>query len=110
MRLDGGNFEIGPNVIIQNTEYPVKGIGGLMPGSNIPASGNRNNWIEVGKTGGRDTIYAPQSVPYVVDLFSDLGGFDLLPGVILKARQNFAFKTDSRNAPRTRITECADYY
>ena len=95
LRLDGGNFEIGPNVIIQNTEYPVKGIGGLMPGSNIPASGNRNNWIEVGKTGGRDTIYAPQSVPYVVDFFSNLGGFDLLPGVILKARQNFAFKTDS---------------
>lgn len=95
LRLDGGNFEIGPNVVIQNTEYPVKGIGGLMPGSNIPASGNRNNWIEVGKTGGRDTIYGAQSVPYVVDLFSNLGGFDLLPGVRLKARQNFAFNTDS---------------
>ena len=95
LRLDGGNFEIGPNVTIQNTEYPVKGIGGLMPGSNIPASGNRNNWIEVGKTGGRDTIYGAQSVPYVVDLFSNLGGFDLLPGVRLKARQNFAFNTDS---------------
>ena len=93
--LDAGNFEIGPNVTIQNTEYPVKGSGGLMPGSHIPATGNRNNWIETGQVGARDTVYAPQSLPYVLDLFRNIGGVEILPGTTFKARENFAFHTES---------------
>ncbi len=93
--LDAGNFEIGPNVTIQNTEYPVKGSGGLMPGSHIPATGNRNNWIETGQLGARDTVYAPQSLPYVLDLFRNIGGVEILPGTTFKGRENFSFHTQS---------------
>lgn len=88
--LDGGNFEIGPNVTIQNAEYPVKGGGGLLPGSQIPLTGNRNNWIEAG-TPASNSIYAPVGLPYVVDGNSIIGTLKLLPGVVLKARQNFGF-------------------
>ncbi|MDQ3799863.1 MAG: Ig-like domain-containing protein [Acidobacteriota bacterium] len=90
LRLDGGNFEIGQNVIIQNAEYPVRGGGGLLPGSQLPLTGNRNNWIEAGEPAS-NSIYAPVGLPYVVDGNSIIGTLQLLPGVVLKARQNFGF-------------------
>jgi hypothetical protein len=90
LHLEGGNFEIGQNVIIQNAEYPVRGGGGLLPGSQLPLTGNRNNWIEAGQPAS-NSIYAPVGLPYVVDGNSIIGTVQLLPGVVLKARQNFGF-------------------
>ena len=93
--LGHGNFEIGPNVVIQNTEYPFSGKGGLMPGSSVPATGNRNNWFEVGQPNADSSMYPPIAVPYVIDSFSDIGSLQILPGAHFKARANFHFHTES---------------
>ncbi len=95
LALGHGNFEIGPNVILQNNEYPVSGKGGLMPGSNVPATGNRNNWFEVGQPNSTDSMYPQIAVPYVIDSFSDIGSLQILPGARFKARSNFHFNTES---------------
>ena len=94
LSFSNGNFEIGPNVVLQNNQYPVSGKGGLMPGSQVPATGNLNNWVEVGQANATRTIYAPVSVPYVVDSFSDIGGIRILPGAHFKARSTFHFNTE----------------
>ena len=91
LHLQLGNFEIGPNVTIQNNEYPIRGGGGLLPGSNIPPTGNRNNWIEL--TGFQPySIYAPFQIPYVAEggRFSNT---EILPGVTIKAKGNLKFDT-----------------
>ena len=90
--LNSGNFELGNNVVIQNAEFPVKGSGGLLPGSIVPASGNRNNYIDA-TAGIENTIYAPVAVPYVMNGFT--GNLDLLPGTRIKLRANSAFSTAS---------------
>lgn len=91
LKLSGGNYFIGPNVVIQNTEYPIAGAAGLLPGSQVPGSGNRNNWVETGQASG-ELIFAPVAVPYVMTAFN--GGVTFLPGVTIKARPNFAFNSD----------------
>ena len=90
--LESGNFELANNVVLQNTENPVRGNGGLLPGSVVPASGNRNNWINA-TAGIADTIYAPVAVPYVMGGFS--GGVTFLPGIHIKLRPDGAFSTFS---------------
>lgn len=92
LALTGGNFFIGSNVTIQNCEYPLTGQGGILPGSVVPTTGNRNNWFEVGQPGGTIT-YAPIGIPYVVSGFANIGNIEFLPGVTIKARPNFAFNT-----------------
>jgi hypothetical protein len=92
--LFSGNFHIGNNVNIQNCEYPISGKGGLLPGSNVPLTGNRNNWIEVGQPGG-EHIYANVGLPYVVQGFADIAGIEFLPGVRIKGRPSFDFNTGS---------------
>jgi hypothetical protein len=88
--LESGNFELANNVLLQNTENPVKGNGGLLPGSQVPATGNRNNWINA-TAGIADTTYAPVAVPYVMGGFT--GGANFLPGIHIKLRPNGAFST-----------------
>lgn len=51
LTLSGGNFLIGPNTVLQNNTYPISLLGGLLPGSMIPLSGNANNVIDVGDGG-----------------------------------------------------------
>lgn len=94
LQLNGGNFEIGPNVIIQDAQYPIAGGGGLLPGSNLPLTGNRNNWIEAGQP-ATGSVYAPVGPPYVVSGQSIIGGVEFLPGVVLKARSTFGFTAGS---------------
>ncbi len=91
LKLSGGNYFIGPNVVIANAEYPIAGAAGLLPGSQVPASGNRNNWVETGQASG-ELIFAPISVPYVMTAFN--GGVTFLPGVTIKARPGFAFNSE----------------
>lgn len=86
-----GNYFIGENVVIQNTEYPVAGAGGLVAGSQVPTSGNRNNWVEVSQA-CCGQIFAPVGVPYVMQAFN--GGVTFLPGVQIKARPNFSFNSE----------------
>ncbi|HLM01525.1 MAG TPA: Ig-like domain-containing protein, partial [Pyrinomonadaceae bacterium] len=86
-----GNFEIGPNATIQNNEFPIRGGAGLLPGSNIPATGNLNNWIEL--TGMQPySIFAPFQIPYVT-VGGRLSSTQILPGVTLKARPGAIFDT-----------------
>ena len=86
-----GNYEIGPNVTIQNALYPIKiNSSGLLPASNIPTTGNQNNWIE-GSIGG-DSIYGLFGIPYVSSS-ADFSRTDIMPGVTIKARPNFIFTT-----------------
>lgn len=90
--LSSGNYELGSSVVLQNTENPIRGDGGLLPGSQVPAAGNRNNFINA-TAGIAGTTYAPVAVPYVMSGFS--GGLNLLPGVQIKLRSNGAFSTMS---------------
>lgn len=95
LSIEGGDFFVGDNVVIQNCEYPVSGRGGLLPGSVLPTTGNRNNWIEVGQPGGRRITYAPVGLPYVVQGFADIANIEFLPGVTVRARPSFSFNTES---------------
>ncbi len=92
LRFLAGNYFIGENVTLVGNKYPVRGGAGILPGSNIPATGNLNNWIEL--DGGMQpfSIFAPQSVPYVASggLFS---GSEILPGAIFKMRPNVTLNT-----------------
>lgn len=90
--LFDGDYFIGNNVLIQNCEYPMSGKGGLLPGSVLPTTGNRNNWIEVGQPGGNAT-YANVGLPYVVSGFATISGLEFHPGITLKGRSNFYFNT-----------------
>jgi len=62
----------------------------LLPASNIPTTGNQNNWIE-GSIGG-DSIYGLFAIPYVSGS-ADFSRTDIMPGVTIKARPNFIFTT-----------------
>ncbi len=97
LKLSGGNYLIGPNVVIQNAEYPIAGAAGLLPGSQVPATGNRNNWVETVQASG-ELIFAPVAVPYVMSAFN--GGVTFLPGVTIKARPDFAFNSDGGGGVR----------
>ncbi|MGB7924353.1 MAG: Ig-like domain-containing protein [Pyrinomonadaceae bacterium] len=86
-----GNYELGPNVTIQNCLYPVRlGGGGLMPASHLPTSGNQNNWIEGYLAAS--AIIPPFEIPYVLNS-ATLGLVEILPGTHIKARPNFSFTT-----------------
>lgn len=91
LSLEQGNFEIGPNVTIQNNEFPIKANGGLLPGSNVPTTGNLNNWIEIGGFQPY-SVYAPFAIPYVAS-----GGrislTEILPGATIKMRPEVKIDT-----------------
>ena len=90
--LGGGNwgndYFIGSNVVLQNNKYPVAvGDGGLLPGSNVPATGNLNNYIPgPGDGDHRGPItWANVGIPYVITGRPTLGGsWKLLPGTTIK--------------------------
>ncbi|HEX8736268.1 MAG TPA: FG-GAP-like repeat-containing protein [Pyrinomonadaceae bacterium] len=82
-----GNYEIGANNVLQGCQYPVKGTGGIMPGSVLPTSGNQNNWFEGSIT--PQGIYAPIAVPYVMN-GGRVRGTEILPGTTFKLKPNTA--------------------
>ncbi len=51
LQLSGGNFLVGSDVQLQNNLYPVRVLGGLVPGSAVPATGNSVNVVDVGNGG-----------------------------------------------------------
>ncbi|HEX8281071.1 MAG TPA: hypothetical protein VF551_06820, partial [Chthoniobacterales bacterium] len=83
LSLELGNFELGPNVTIQGNTTPIKANGGLLPGSNVPATGNTNNWIEI--TGFQHySVYAPFAIPYVATGGGRISLTEILPGVRMR--------------------------
>lgn len=89
MTLAGGNYLLGPATLLQNNLYTVEVEGGLLPGSNVPATGNVNNLIDVNSGGfagvGRWTHLG---IPYrVTEPGGQLPGGHLTidPGVTVEA-------------------------
>lgn len=84
---NGNNVLIGPNVMLQGNEYPVHlTIAGLHPESVIPASGNRNNFIQANEFAGSGGYWPNFAIPYYVD-GSPLTVSDhlyIFPGVTVK--------------------------
>ncbi len=91
LSLELGNFELGPNITIAGNEFPIKANGGLLPGSNVPVTGNLNNWIEIGGMQPH-SIYAPFAIPYVVS-GARISQTEILPGVVMKLRPNVKIDT-----------------
>ena len=97
----GGNYFLGPQVTLQNNLYPVRlYYGGLLPGSNVPTTGNTNNYVMVspGPTNSGDydwrgpIVFAPLAVPYVIvdPLNLRSGTWTMLPGVDVRFGPGFA--------------------
>ncbi len=88
--FQSGSYEIGANNVLQGCQYPVKGSGGLMPGSVIPTTGNQNNWYEGSIL--PTAVYAPIAVPYVMN-GGRLRGTEIFPGTTFKIKPNAAIDT-----------------
>src|SRR5262245_40976149 len=87
--LSGGNYFVGADTVLQNNPYPVALLGGLLPGSAIPLTGNTINAIDVGNGGfaGRGR-WSQVDLPYrLTQPTTDLPGGNLTidPGVIVEA-------------------------
>jgi len=74
--LQGWNFHVGPNAVLQGNQRPADLIGGLLPGSNIPATGNAQNHVAARLLVG-SSIWGALDVPYVVSGVEDVGGSSL---------------------------------
>ncbi len=104
LHLLAGNFELGPNVTLQNNEYPIRGGGGLLPASNVPATGNQNNWIEL--TGFQPySVYAPFAIPYVAS-GARISQTEILPGAVIKLRPDV--KIDTFGNPHVEVLGLPD--
>lgn len=87
--LVGGAYDLGPNNNLSGNLYPLSLEGGLLPGSNVPATGNTNNAIDV-RTGGFPGagLWPNLGLPYRLTLphTSVPGGHLAIdPGVIVEA-------------------------
>ena len=90
IELWGYTTWLGPNLTLLNNLYPVTLTGGLVPGSQVPAAGNLNNYVDVLDGGIRGNATWPLvGVPYVVDGFSEVIGATLTiePGVRVELTQ-----------------------
>lgn len=84
---NGTNVLIGPNVTLQDNEFPVHlTIAGLDPGSAIPATGNRNNMIQANEIAGAGGVWPKFAIPYYVDGAPLTVGalLHIEPGVVVK--------------------------
>jgi hypothetical protein len=91
-----GNYQIGPNSVLQGCQYPVKGAGGLLP-SSLPTTGNQNNYIDgyiIPKA-----IYAPQTIPYVMN-GGRISQAEVYPGTTFKLRLDSQVDTISNGLAR----------
>lgn len=81
--LQGGNFLLGSNNVLQGNFYPVDIEGGLLPSSVVPVTGNTKNlvWAHDGGA-GPVARWANVGLPYLVDGSINGGGtLTIDPGV-----------------------------
>lgn len=93
----GTNALLGQNVSLTGNQYPVHLTwSGLRPGSTIPATGNRNNFIHASNLAGGGGIWPKFQIPYYVDGSPlNVGGtLHILPGVTVKIAP-FAYIIDT---------------
>src|SRR5689334_20858279 len=84
---NGTNVLIGPNVILSGNDYPINlTIAGLYPQSNVPATGNRNNFIHLSEKAGSGGKWPKFAIPYYNDASPlQIGNvLNILPGVTIK--------------------------
>ncbi len=114
LHLRGLDFLIGPQVTLQDSLYPVELEGGLLAGSNVPASGNAGNVVRASSLSSG--TWAALGVPYVVknDLDLRLGFLTIEPGADLRFEPGagFAFfaggELRAQGRPEAPITMRAD--
>ncbi|HEX8280833.1 MAG TPA: Ig-like domain-containing protein, partial [Chthoniobacterales bacterium] len=84
---NGSNVLLGPNVTLQNNQFPVHlTVAGLHRESTIPSTGNRNNLIHVSGSAGNHGLWPKFAIPYRVDASPLTVGNQLWiePGVVVK--------------------------
>jgi len=83
LSLSGGNYFLGASNVLQGNLYPVDVEGGLLPGSDVPPTGNVNSMIWAhGGAGGPVARWAELGLPYLVDGSVNGGGTLIIdPGV-----------------------------
>ena len=82
LSLQGWNFLLGTSNVLTGNTHPVNLLGGLLPGSVVPASGNTNNFVDANNGGlvGSST-WAKLEVPYVIDGVAQVGSsLRIMPG------------------------------
>jgi hypothetical protein len=90
LRLDGGNYLLGPDNVLQNNLYPVEIEAGLLPGTTLPVAGNTNNYIHSVRDNTPPRgylVWADLALPYVVEGWSLEGTASLLqiePGTLVR--------------------------
>jgi hypothetical protein len=70
LRLEGGNYLLGPDNILQKNLYPVEIKAGLLPGTDLPLAGNTNNYIRSvldSETPRGKLVWSDLELPYVVE-------------------------------------------
>ena len=84
---NGTNVLVGANVTLQGNNFPIHlTIAGLYPASNIPATGNANNFIHVSEFAGTQGLWPKFAIPYYNDgsPLTVSAGLNIFPGVTVK--------------------------
>ena len=92
LSLGGGNwgndYFLGPDVVLQNNQQPISlGDGGLLPGSTVPRTGNRNNYIAIVNSAELrgPVTWSNTGLPYVITGFPMIvGSWNILPGTAVR--------------------------
>lgn len=90
IRISGPNFLLGKNVTLSGNLYPLEmdfSAAGLIHGSELPTTGNINNYIPVSHLGlAQHRQWANTGVPYVVGGFPQIHGgtLEVEPGTDIK--------------------------
>ncbi len=90
LRLDGGNYFLGPDNLIENNLYPVEIKAGLLPGTDLPVLGNTNNYIRSindSQTPRGKLVWGDLEIPYVVEgspLNGTASSLRIVPGTVVR--------------------------
>jgi hypothetical protein len=87
LSLDGGSWLLGPGNQLSGNLYPIRVIGGVMPGSTITSTGNVNDAIDIAHAGFRgDGRWPRMAIPYrITEAGADGGDIYISPGVVIEA-------------------------
>jgi hypothetical protein len=96
LRLEGGNYFLGPDNVLEKNLYPVEIKAGLLPGTDLPLAGNTNNYIRSvldSETPRGKLVWGDLALPYVVEgspLNGTASSLRIAPGTVVR------FKPDAQ--------------
>jgi hypothetical protein len=88
--LEGGNYFLGPDNILEKNLYPVEIKGGLLPGTGLPLTGNTNNYVRSvldSQTPRGKLVWGDLALPYVVEgtaLNGTASSLRIAPGTVVR--------------------------